>query len=115
VNSKVRMLRGWPLLAAPDVAGRRPGAACRAGASCTTIVGTMTQRLSRDELVDLVGKLMRAEGSAVDLEAWLDLIERNVPCPTGYVSDLIFWPPDGQDLSAEEVVDRALAYRPIEL
>jgi len=115
VNSKVRMLRGWPLLAAPDVAGRRPGAACRAGASCTTIVGTMTQRLSRDELVDLVGKLMRAEGSAVDLEAWLDLIERNVPCPTGYVSDLIFWPPDGQELSAEEVVDRALAYRPIEL
>jgi hypothetical protein len=49
------------------------------------------------------------------LEAWLDLIERNVPCPTGYVSDLIFWPPDGQELSAEAVVDRALAYRPIEL
>ena len=75
----------------------------------------MTQRLRRDELVDLVGKLLRAEGSEVDQQAWLGLIEGSVPCPSGYVSDLIFWPPDGQELSAEEVVDRALAYRPIEL
>jgi hypothetical protein len=100
-------------IAAADLAGQRPGAACRAVASCTTIVDAMTQRLSRDELVDLVGKLMHAEGSEADLDAWLDLIERSVPDPN--VSDLIYWPPGGQELSAEEVVDRALAYRPIEL
>jgi hypothetical protein len=74
----------------------------------------MTQRLSRDELVDLVGKLMRG-GSEAEEGAWWDLIERSVPCPTGYVSDLIYYPPDGQELSAEAIVDRALAYRPIEL
>jgi hypothetical protein len=75
----------------------------------------MTQRLSRDELIDLVGRVMRAEGSESDLDAWLDLIEDSVPCPIGHVTDLIFYPPGGQELSAEEVVDRALAYRPIEL
>jgi Colicin immunity protein / pyocin immunity protein len=73
----------------------------------------MTQRLSRDELVDLVGRLMRAEGGESDQDAWLDLIERSVPCP--HVSDLIYWPPGGRELRAEEIVDRALAYRPIEL
>jgi hypothetical protein len=105
------MLRGWPFHATPEVAGPRSGAACRAAGPCRIIVGAMTQRLSRDELVDLVGKLMRGGGT----EAWLDLIDRNVPCPTGYVSDLIYYPPEGQELSAEEVVDRALAYRPMEL
>ncbi|MEU1820798.1 e9imm peptide [Streptomyces roseifaciens] len=45
---------------------------------------------------------------------WLDMLERALRCPSGYVSDLIFWPPEGE-LSADEVVDQALAYRPIAL
>jgi hypothetical protein len=43
----------------------------------------------------------------------LALVERNVPHPT--ISDLIFYPPNGIELSAEEIVNVALGYRPIEL
>jgi hypothetical protein len=52
--------------------------------------------ISRDELVDLVGKLMRAESTDIDQQAWLDLIECSVPCPAGQVTGLIYWPPDGR-------------------
>ncbi|MEV4744277.1 e9imm peptide [Streptomyces sp. NPDC049555] len=45
---------------------------------------------------------------------WLDTLDRTLRCPSGYVSDLIFWPPQGE-LSADEVVGRALAYQPITL
>ncbi len=37
---------------------------------------------------------------------------QGLACPSGHVRDLIFWPPE-RDLSADEVVDQALAYRPI--
>ena len=67
--------------------------------------------LTREQLVALVGKLLRAEGTAEELDAWLMLVQRNVPDPV--VSDLIFRARD--QLSAEEIVDRALAYRPITL
>jgi hypothetical protein len=45
---------------------------------------------------------------------WLDRLDKALACPSGHVSDLIFWPPE-RDLSADEVVDQALAYRPIVL
>ncbi|WP_307721561.1 e9imm peptide [Embleya hyalina] len=35
-------------------------------------------------------------------------------CPNGYVSGLIFWP-EGPEPTAEEVVDKALEYRPFAL
>ncbi|WP_283809039.1 hypothetical protein [Tumebacillus amylolyticus] len=39
----------------------------------------------------------------------IELLERNVLHPE--VSDLIFW--DKRELKAEEIVDEALAYKPI--
>ncbi|MCC3769750.1 e9imm peptide [Streptomyces sp. UNOC14_S4] len=53
-------------------------------------------------------------GSEEEADRWLDLLDRALVCPSGHVCDLIFRPPEGE-LSAEEVVDRALAYRPIAL
>ena len=47
---------------------------------------------------------------------WMDTLGRAYGCPTGYVSDLIFWPRDGNPVtSAAELVARAAAYRPIAL
>ncbi len=44
----------------------------------------------------------------------LDRLDRALACPSGHVSGLVFWPPE-RDLSADEVVEQALAYRPIVL
>ncbi|MEV6549802.1 e9imm peptide [Streptomyces sp. NPDC051597] len=71
--------------------------------------------LSRAEAVALVQRIMNADfDSEAEVDGWLEKLDRALACPTGHVSDLIFWPP-GQDLSADEVIDKALAYRPIAL
>ncbi|MFD9793732.1 e9imm peptide [Streptomyces sp. NPDC059070] len=71
--------------------------------------------LSRAEAVALVQRIMNADSdSEAEVDGWLEKLDRAFVCPTGYVSDLIFWLPV-QDLSADEVIDKALAYRPIAL
>ncbi|MQY40962.1 hypothetical protein SRB17_89980 [Streptomyces sp. RB17] len=69
----------------------------------------------RAEAVALVQRIMDAD-YASDNEAagWLDRLDRALACPSGRVSGLIFWPPE-RELSADEVVDQALAYGPIAL
>lgn len=75
----------------------------------------MAGGLSRGEAVALVQRIMDADYACdEEADAWLDLLDRALGCPTGFVGDLIFWPP-GQALSADEVVQQALAYRPIAL
>ncbi|GGR88458.1 hypothetical protein GCM10010169_35910 [Micromonospora fulviviridis] len=68
--------------------------------------------LARDEAIALVERIMR--GDYVDdaeLGGWLHQLERDLACPGGSVSDLIFC--SDPELTAAEVVDRALAYQPI--
>ncbi|GAA2767568.1 hypothetical protein GCM10010103_66100 [Streptomyces paradoxus] len=74
-----------------------------------------TVEMSRAEAIALVKWIMQADyGSDDELDGWLDRLGRALACPAGHVSDLIFWPP-ARELSADEVVDQALAYRPIAL
>ncbi|MEU8825822.1 e9imm peptide [Streptomyces sp. NPDC048636] len=71
--------------------------------------------MSQAEAVDLVQRLMDADyASEEEAESWLVMLSRALACPTGYVSDLIIWPSE-RELSADEVVDQALAYQPIAL
>ncbi|WP_406347318.1 e9imm peptide [Streptomyces sp. NBC_00648] len=71
--------------------------------------------MSRTAAVALVQRIMEADFvSEAEADSWLEMLDRALACPTGYVSDLIFWPPE-RELSADEVVDTALAYRPIAL
>jgi hypothetical protein len=66
--------------------------------------------MERRELIELVTELYNSEGKTEEEEnRLLELLEKNVPHPE--VSDLIYW----HDLTPEEVVDRALAYRSIQL
>ena len=65
--------------------------------------------MRRDQLVALVRRLQRAEGTEEEQATWLARVERNVPDPE--VSDLIYHSPAA--MSPEEIVDRALAYKPI--
>jgi hypothetical protein len=71
------------------------------------------QKLSRMELVELVRKICAAEGTEEEQEDMLTLLQSSVPHPE--VSDLIYFPPEGDELTPEEIVDRALAYKPIQL
>jgi hypothetical protein len=69
--------------------------------------------VTRDGLIGIVDRLLRADCSEEERPQLLDLLERSVPHPT--VSDLIFYPVDGVELTAAEIVDRALAYEPTAL
>ncbi len=70
----------------------------------------MENRLSREQLIELVQKIMKAEGTEEELDRWQILLKANVADPE--VSDLIFY--SDVELSPEEVVDRALSYKPIQ-
>lgn len=74
----------------------------------------MATQLTRDEAIALVERIMTCS-YADDAEAnrWLDQLDRNLGCPGNGISDLIFW--SDPELTAAEVVDQALAHRPIEM
>jgi hypothetical protein len=71
----------------------------------------MSGRLSKEELVILVKKIMNSEGTEAEIDEWERLVQQNVPHPE--VSGLIFYPE--VKMSAEEIVEVALGYRPIQL
>ncbi|MFF1557339.1 e9imm peptide [Streptomyces sp. NPDC058279] len=69
--------------------------------------------MTRDEAVRLVARLM--DGSITDeaeVDATVDALRLALRCP--HISDYIYWDFD-PNLSAEKIVDRALAYRPFAL
>ncbi|WP_240646810.1 e9imm peptide [Streptomyces globisporus] len=69
-------------------------------------------RMSRDEALSLVRRLLNDTGDTGEAEAdeILDALERGLACP--HISDYIYWPLPDSDPTPEEIVDRALAYRP---
>ncbi len=68
------------------------------------------RQLSREALIEAVRRIMEVEGEPGELDELIDVVQANVPHPA--VADLIYWPPDGQDLTPEEVVEQALTYQP---
>ncbi|ADU05656.1 e9imm peptide [Micromonospora aurantiaca] len=74
----------------------------------------MAAELTRDEAIALVERIMSVDyADEGELGGWLDQLERDLVCPGGYVSNLIYW--SDPELTAAEVVDRALAYQPIQM
>ncbi len=71
----------------------------------------MEESLSKDELVQLVEKIINNEGTDEEIDNWVVIVERSVPMPG--ITNLIYY--SHEKLTAEEVVERALAYRPIQL
>ncbi|WP_260632559.1 hypothetical protein [Paenibacillus xylanexedens] len=60
-------------------------------------------------LVELVRKLMDSEGTEAELDDMLTELQQQVPYAE--ISNLIFW--DERDLTPEQIVEEALASRPI--
>ncbi|MEV0262609.1 bacteriocin immunity protein [Streptomyces sp. NPDC050617] len=67
--------------------------------------------MTRSELIQLVERIMAGEGSESEHDALVRTLEENVPHPR--VLGLIYY--SDPALTAEQVVDQALAYRPIAL
>ncbi|KAA8747689.1 MULTISPECIES: bacteriocin immunity protein [Paenibacillus] len=64
---------------------------------------------NRSHLIELVRKLMDAEGSEAELDDMLTELQQQVP--HAEISNLIYW--DDRDLTPEQIVEEALAARPI--
>ncbi|MEV6097416.1 hypothetical protein [Nocardia sp. NPDC051981] len=70
-------------------------------------------KLDREQLIELVARLASAEGSDEQLNEWLTQLQDSVADPQ--ISDHIFWDFSDPPLTPEQIVDKALAYRPIVL
>lgn len=74
---------------------------------------TLSERstLARDkeQLLDLLGKLIRAEGTQAQTDEWLRIVAANVPAPYSVLTGLIYYP--DAEATAEGVLAEALAYR----
>ena len=72
--------------------------------------------VTRDELISLVSRLCAAEGSEVQINEMLQRLQAAKPRVPW--TDFIYWPtgyphdPAAHQPTPEEIVDRALAYRP---
>ena len=66
-------------------------------------------QLSREELIVLVKKIMEAAGTEEEHQNNINLLRQQVADPK--VTDYIYW--SKQEMTAEEVVDKALQYKPI--
>lgn len=64
--------------------------------------------MSKEELIKLVEKIMKCEGTEEEIDGMIELLEKNVPHPE--VSDLIFW---DRERTPQEIVELALSYKPI--
>ena len=67
------------------------------------------EKLTRDELVELVRKTMNCEGSEEEIDEMTFLLMKNVIDPQ--VTNYIYY----DEKTPEEVVDLALSYKPIQL
>jgi hypothetical protein len=66
--------------------------------------------VTRDELIQLVKDITTPKGKTEEeINELIDLLEKNVPHPS--VTDLIYF----ENLTAEEIVDKALSYKPFQL
>ncbi|MBH8605421.1 MULTISPECIES: bacteriocin immunity protein [unclassified Thermoactinomyces] len=65
---------------------------------------------SREELIEVVKKLMNAEYSEEEEEKVFDLLEKTVP-DFKKMMRLIYW--SDRELSPEEIVEESLHYQPI--
>ncbi len=65
--------------------------------------------MNRIELIEVVTKIMECDGSEAEINSLVEILKQNVSHPN--ISDLIFWPET--ELTPEQVVDKALSYKPI--
>lgn len=63
--------------------------------------------MTREELILLVEKIMKCQGSEKEIDEMIEILKKNVTDPE--VTNCIFF----EENTPEEVIDKALAYKPI--
>ncbi|MER5963308.1 e9imm peptide [Streptomyces sp. NPDC002057] len=71
-----------------------------------------SRRMTREEAIPLVERLMNPETPEKVSSQILAILEQGLHCP--HISDYIFWDQDPEP-TPEKVVGRAMAYKPIAL
>lgn len=71
----------------------------------------MENPLRKDEVISLITKIMNSEGTETEIDEMISELKRNVPDP--HVTNLIFW--SEEEYSPEEIYEKAMSYKPIEL
>lgn len=66
-------------------------------------------KLSKEELIEIVKKLCNGEGDDEECSEWIDILIKNTKCPE--ISNYIFW--SKEELTPEQIIEKALSYRPI--
>lgn len=78
--------------------------------------------MTREELIELGYRIINCEGTEEEIDKLYGIFNNNVPHPNG--AGLFYWPENynarRDDISkynptVEEVVDKALSYKPIQL
>lgn len=63
--------------------------------------------MNREELISLVEKIMKCEGTEIEIDNMIEILKKNVIDPE--VTNYIFY----EENTPEEVVDKVLSYKPI--
>jgi hypothetical protein len=69
--------------------------------------------MTRAELIRLIKQIIDHRGSEEEMTELMDLLHRSTVHPEP--SNLIFWPPNNQELTPEQIADEMLNYKPIVL
>lgn len=78
--------------------------------------------MTREQLIELGKKIVNCEGLEEEIDAMYELFSNNVPHPNG--ANLFFYPENfnarkhdrsSYNPTVEEVVEKALSYKPIQL
>lgn len=78
----------------------------------------MEDTLTRAQMLDLIQRIKDCQGSEEEIDEWLAILDRNLSIPEGYMSGLIFRSFRyglGDDPIAEEILEKALSYKRIQL
>ncbi|WP_326513934.1 bacteriocin immunity protein [Clostridium intestinale] len=67
----------------------------------------MKEKLTKNELVEIVERIINTEGTEEEIDEMIEVFERNVPHPAAL--DLIFYP-EKNEVTPEEIVEEALNY-----
>lgn len=65
----------------------------------------------REDLIRLVERIIKVDGTEEEIDKMLDILQSKVPYPG--ISDLIYWNED--NLTPEQIIDKALSYKSIQL
>lgn len=64
---------------------------------------------NKQELIRMVQRVIDCEDDEDTIDQLLEILDDNLPHPS--IWDLIYWPPNEEELSAEEIIDIALSYQ----